>query len=61
MGVMGETLQVCGKVEGLDRSTSYSSTPNLLNVLGSGRVRDRSTQVYRESTKEAAPNFETFF
>ena len=45
MGVMGEALQICGKGERLDRSGSYRGITGLLNVLGCGRVRDRSTQV----------------
>ena len=47
MGVMGEALQICGKGEWLDRSASYRGITGLFNALGSGRVRDRSTQVYR--------------
>ena len=57
MGVMGEALQICDKGERLDRSASYRGTTSLFNVLGSGRVRDRSTQVYQESTRGRGPNF----
>ena len=57
MGVMGEALQICGKGERLDRSASYRRNTTLFNVLGCGRVRDRSTQVYRESTRGRSPNF----
>ena len=60
MGVMGEALQICGKGERLDRSASYRGTTSLFNVLGSGRVRDRSTQVYRKSTRGRSPNFWNF-
>ena len=56
---MDEALQICGKGERLDRSASYRGTPSLFNVLGCGRVRDRSTQVYRESIREETPIFET--
>ena len=57
MGVMGEALHYCGKGERLDRLASYRGTTSLFDVLGSGRVRDRSTQVYRESTRGRDPNF----
>ena len=59
VGVMGEALQICGKGERLDRSASYRGTTGLFNVLGSGGVRDRSTQVYRKVPGEEAPLFET--
>ena len=57
MGVMGEAIQICGKGERLDRSASYRGITSLFNVLGCGRVRNRSTQVYRESTRGRVPNF----
>ena len=44
-------------VERLDRSASYRGATGLFNVLGCGRVRDRSKQVYRESTRGRSPNF----
>ena len=59
MGVMGEALQICGKGEWLDRSASYRGTTSLFNVLGSGRVRDRSTQYVEKVPGEEAPLFET--
>ena len=57
MGVMGEALQIRGKGERLDRPASYRCTTGLFNVLGSGGIRDRSTQVYRKSTRGRRPNF----
>ena len=57
---MGEALQICGQGEWLDRSANYRGTTSLFNVLGSGGVRDRSTQVYRESNRGGTPFFETF-
>ena len=56
---MGETLQICGKGERLDRSTRYRSTINSPNVLACGRVRDHSTQYIEKLPGEAAPFFET--
>ena len=60
MGVMGEAFQICGKGERLDRSANYRITTSLFNVLGCGRIPDRSTQIYRETTQFFKTLLESF-